>query len=303
MDKKKIAKRLLSICLVFVLAASTFVQGSSSQASFGRKKVEYCTVSAANVKIGGTTHRLEGGLAPFVVPADTDWKTFFSGMLLHSFEVIESEACTSRDGELIGGSLVTDDGKEYLILTQNTAYATSENWVESMIAYKGLCFDQEDHYDMKFQFRRNVTDETPTALYVRFEKAVATGDQTGETANPPTGDTGAGDTGAGEDTDKKQEEVTVDATKIKKVAAKKKALTVKWQKKSGVTGYEVQVALKKNFKKGLKSQTIKSAGKTSVTIKKLKAKKTYYVRVRAYKVVNGETYISDWSAVKTKKTK
>ena len=38
--------------------------------------------------------------------------------------------------------------------------------------------------------------------------------------------------------------------------------------------------------------------KTSVVIKKLKKKKTYYVRVRAYKVVGGRNIYGKWSAVK-----
>lgn len=97
--------------------------------------------------------------------------------------------------------------------------------------------------------------------------------------------------------------LTVSKTSIKKVTAKSKALAVSWSKKSGVTGYEVQVALKKNFKSGLKKATVKGASKTSVTVKTLKAKKTYYVRVRAYKKVGSKTYYAAWSAVKTKKTK
>lgn len=95
----------------------------------------------------------------------------------------------------------------------------------------------------------------------------------------------------------------VDKTSISKVTGKKKALTVKWKKKSGVTGYEVQVALKKNFKKGLKTTTVKGAKKVSATVKSLKAKKTYYVRIRAYKIVNGATFYSGWSKVVKKKTK
>lgn len=92
-------------------------------------------------------------------------------------------------------------------------------------------------------------------------------------------------------------------TNVKKVTRKSKALAIKWTKKNGVSGYEVQVALKKNFKKGLKKTTVKSFKKTSVTVKKLKAKKTYYVRIRTYKVVSGKKVYSAWSAVKKAKTK
>jgi predicted RNA-binding protein with TRAM domain len=38
-------------------------------------------------------------------------------------------------------------------------------------------------------------------------------------------------------------------------------------------------------------------------VKVLKAKKTYYVKVRTYKTVSGKKYYSDWSGYKTVKTK
>ena len=38
-------------------------------------------------------------------------------------------------------------------------------------------------------------------------------------------------------------------------------------------------------------------------IKKLKAKKKYYVQVRTYKTVSGKKYYSKWSKKKTVKTK
>ena len=38
-------------------------------------------------------------------------------------------------------------------------------------------------------------------------------------------------------------------------------------------------------------------------VKSLKAKKTYYVRIRTYKTVKGVKYLSPWSKAKTVKTK
>lgn len=97
--------------------------------------------------------------------------------------------------------------------------------------------------------------------------------------------------------------LTLSKPTLKKVTAKAKALTITWSRKSSVTGYEVQVALNKSFKKGLKKTTIKGAGKTNITVKKLKAKKTYYVRIRSYKIVEGKRFYSSWSTVKKGKTK
>lgn len=92
-------------------------------------------------------------------------------------------------------------------------------------------------------------------------------------------------------------------TTVSKVTAAKKSLKVAIAKKTTqVTGYEVQYATAKSFK-GAKTKVVKSAKTTSLTIKSLKAKKTYYVRVRTYKTVGGKKYYSAWSTAKSKKTK
>ena len=92
------------------------------------------------------------------------------------------------------------------------------------------------------------------------------------------------------------------STKIKKVKAAKKSLKITWKKTKNVSGYQIQYSTSKKFKKAQKI-TIKKAKTTSKTIKKLKAKKKYYVRVRTYITVNGKKYYSDWSKAKSKKTK
>ena len=93
------------------------------------------------------------------------------------------------------------------------------------------------------------------------------------------------------------------SAKIKKVKSAKKAISVEWKKVSGVKGYQVQVATDKKFKKNKKTVTVKKQKTTRVTIKKLKAKKKYYVRIRTYKTVNGKKVYSSWSKVKSVKTK
>ena len=89
----------------------------------------------------------------------------------------------------------------------------------------------------------------------------------------------------------------------KTVKAAKKAISVEWKKVSGVKGYQVQVATDKKFKKNKKTVTIKKQKTTKTTVKKLKAKKKYYVRVRTYIIVNGKKVYSSWSKIKTVKTK
>ena len=89
----------------------------------------------------------------------------------------------------------------------------------------------------------------------------------------------------------------------KTVKAAKKAVSVEWKKVSGVSGYEIQLATDKKFKKNKKTVTVKKQKTTKTTVKKLKAKKKYYVRVRTYKTVNGKKVYSSWSKVKSVKTK
>ena len=93
------------------------------------------------------------------------------------------------------------------------------------------------------------------------------------------------------------------SAKFKKVKSAKKAVSVQWKKVGGVKGYQVQVATDKKFKKNKKTVTIKKQKTTKTTVKKLKAKKKYYVRVRTYKIVNGKKVYSSWSKVKGVKTK
>ena len=93
------------------------------------------------------------------------------------------------------------------------------------------------------------------------------------------------------------------SAKFKKVKSAKKAISVEWKKVSGVKGYQIQVATDKKFKKNKKTVNIKKQKTTKTTVKKLKAKKKYYVRVRTYKIVNGKKVYSSWSKVKSVKTK
>jgi uncharacterized protein YjdB len=74
--------------------------------------------------------------------------------------------------------------------------------------------------------------------------------------------------------------VTVPKVKSVKVTAKKKKLVISWKKASGVSGYQIQISTKSNFK-GKKSIFVKKS-KNQYTVK-LKAKKKYYIRIRAYK--------------------
>ena len=91
-------------------------------------------------------------------------------------------------------------------------------------------------------------------------------------------------------------------SKITKCAGYQKKIKVTWKKTSGIDGYQIQYATRKNFK-NKKSIKIKANKKVTRVISKLKSGKTYYVRIRTYKTVKKTKYYSPWSDVKSVKTK
>ena len=89
---------------------------------------------------------------------------------------------------------------------------------------------------------------------------------------------------------------------IAKITSQKKGFALTWTKDKNVTGYRIQYDVKSNLKSA-KSAYVKTNSTYKKTISGLKAKKTYYVRVRSYKTVGGVKYYGSWSAVKSVKTK
>ncbi len=92
------------------------------------------------------------------------------------------------------------------------------------------------------------------------------------------------------------------AIKISKISnSSSKTMKVTYAKNTVVTGYQIQYSTDKNFKKDVKTTTVKKNSTTSTTISKLTKGKTYYVRVRTYKTVSGTNFYSNWSPVKNVK--
>lgn len=89
--------------------------------------------------------------------------------------------------------------------------------------------------------------------------------------------------------------------KVKAVKGVKKSVKVNWKSVEGADGYVIEYAKKANFK-GKKTVTV-SASRKAKTIKRLSTKKTYYVRVKAYKVVDNEKVYTAYSAKKKVCTK
>ena len=80
---------------------------------------------------------------------------------------------------------------------------------------------------------------------------------------------------------------------------KKRKMQIKLAKVSGAKGYQIRYCDNKKFQ----GYSVKNIKKTTVTIKKLDKKETYWVKARAYKVVNGSKKYGAWSKVKKVKIK
>lgn len=80
---------------------------------------------------------------------------------------------------------------------------------------------------------------------------------------------------------------------------KKKAIQVSWKKAAGANGYELWYSTTKKWNK----KKTKTTKKTKLTLGKLKSKKTYYIRVRAYTIQNGKKVYGRWSKTVKKKVK
>lgn len=86
-------------------------------------------------------------------------------------------------------------------------------------------------------------------------------------------------------------------TKIK-IQKKKGKLLLSWKRIAKASGYEIQIAANKKFKKAVKKKTKKPV----LQMKKWK-KKICFLRVRAYQQKSGKTVYSGWSKVVKKKMK
>jgi hypothetical protein len=94
--------------------------------------------------------------------------------------------------------------------------------------------------------------------------------------------------------------------KVKSVAAKSlkaKTATITWKAVTTNSGYQIKFATDKAFSKNKKTVNVKGGKVASKKATSLKKGKTYYVKVRAYKTVNGKKIYGAYSTTKKVKVK
>lgn len=100
-------------------------------------------------------------------------------------------------------------------------------------------------------------------------------------------------------------EVTVSKPTLKSVKAIKKGhkIKVSWNKVSNASGYQICWYKDSKCKKRVAKKNIANANTTTYSGKGFAKGKKYYVRVRAYKNVNGSKVYGKWSNIKNVKAK
>jgi hypothetical protein len=187
----------------------------------------------------------------------------------------------------------------------------------AVMAFVWLRFCEEPTFEKPVAVKTNVADKKNAFVSDKFGMVLIPskfiGDTRAYTDYSSAGGNSSADQGGASGTSEVSgaaapKEVT--DSRLPKVSAKtmtavKRSMTVSWAKlpaakRKKITGIEVQYSLRKSFpaKKSLtRVRTVKKTAK-SVKIKKLRSKKTYWVRMRTFRKVNGVKHAGKWSKAK-----
>ena len=177
---------------------------------------------------------------------------------------------------------------------QYVKFVTTKNWGNGNYASAAMINLYED--ETKKEQEKPTTTATTEVTTTETEKTTAKNETTKvtTTANKKTTERKTTYTN-------KPTQITIKApgrATIKTIKKGKRKAQLKWKKVSNAKGYMIQYSTSKKFKR---SQTKKKyTTKTSLTVKKLKSKKTYYFRIKAYTkgAANKKVYSKNWSKVK-----
>lgn len=86
--------------------------------------------------------------------------------------------------------------------------------------------------------------------------------------------------------------VKINKTRNVKATLKNKKLKITWKKVKNADGYVIKVGENKKLTKSKKTVNVK---KNKGVIRKVNANKTYYLKVRAYKIIDGKKNFGEWS--------
>lgn len=240
--------------------------------------VNFANIKGENKSAADVTRNLD-----LINTADTDDYSYYS--ICSSWVSDHPEIIDAKTGK------VTRPEKDTMVkLTVKTYYSASFVEETDFFFDPGPLGDNSAYRSVRVMVKGTKQDEVKDSKPATKPSKPATTPSTTQPTTKPS-------------TTKNTETVKPKKTSIKKLSKGKKKFTVTWAKVSGVKGYQIQYSSDKKFKKNNKSVTVTKQKTTKATVKKLKSKKKYYVRVRTYKTVNGKKIYSSWSKVKSVKTK
>lgn len=240
--------------------------------------VNFANIKGENKSVADVTRNLD-----LINTADSDDYSYYS--ICSSWVSDHPEIIDAKTGK------VTRPEKDTMVkLTVKTYYSASFVEETDFFFDPGPLGDNAAYRSVRVMVKGTKQDEVKDSKPATKPSEPATTPSTTQPTTKPS-------------TTKNTETVKPKKTSIKKLSKGKKKFTVTWAKVSGVKGYQIQYSSDKKFKKNNKSVTVTKQKKTKATVKKLKSKKKYYVRVRTYKTVNGKKIYSSWSKVKSVKTK
>lgn len=240
--------------------------------------VNFANIKGENKSAADVTRNLD-----LINTADTDDYSYYS--ICSSWVSDHPEIIDAKTGK------VTRPEKDTMVkLTVKTYYSASFVEETDFFFDPGPLGDNAAYRSVRVMVKGTKQDEVKDSKPATKPSEPATTPSTTQPTTKPS-------------TTKNTEAVKPKKTSIKKLSKGKKKFTVTWAKVSGVKGYQIQYSSDKKLKKNNKSVTVTKQKTTKATVKKLKSKKKYYVRVRTYKTVNGKKIYSSWSKVKSVKTK
>lgn len=240
--------------------------------------VNFANIKGENKSAADVTRNLD-----LINTADTDDYSYYS--ICSSWVSDHPEIIDAKTGK------VTRPEKDTMVkLTVKTYYSASFVEETDFFFDPGPLGDNAAYRSVNVMVKGTKQDEVKDSKPATKPSEPATTPSTTQPTTKPS-------------TTKNTETVKPKKTSIKKLSKGKKKFTVTWAKVSGVKGYQIQYSSDKKLKKNNKSVTVTKQKTTKATVKKLKSKKKYYVRVRTYKTVNGKKIYSSWSKVKSVKTK
>ena len=159
-------------------------------------------------------------------------------------------------------------------------------------------------YDNLVTYSSVKKEEVKTTAVKKLEDELKKAQEKADKLEKELGEANQKTQAANKEVEKLQAKLDVRTKNIRLKSAKSKKAkqaTIRWAKVKNVDGYVVEYSTKANMKSAKKKNV--KASTISLTVKKLKKGKKYYVRVRGYKVIDGQKVYTQYSAKKAVKIK